>query len=604
MSVTHYVKVMALAGLVFSFQSAIQAQTEPISQNTQLLGTWNGAFDYADLWGYTDPLTGREYALLVARLTGLHVIDITDPRNPVQVGFVASGGVALDVKVYKQYAIVINANSPAQIIDIADPANPTVVSTVHVGEENENGGAHNCYVDGDYLYVVGNNGAGGLIIYELSDPSNPRRAGEFQPSGFLHDIYVYNDIAYVPNINTGEVFILDVSDKDEPRPLSSFSVGGAVHSVWTTDDANHLFVSKEQIGDGTTLVFDISDLNNVKQVAEYVVNRDVPAHNFYIQGNLLFLSHLAAGLRVVDISDPTQPIGVGFYDTFPDVLPFRGLWGVYVFESGVIIVSDRDNGLLIIRQLDPTVLVANFMNGNTDSLKSRVYLWNPSESAGNVSVRVFTLEPTGSSTLLGMVDLGSLGPRSALNIKLDEDILTSLVPLPYKSNGGNLTLEFTIGAAGVRGAAQVFDNSLTLAFGTYPLQAVPSTSAGSPTVLVANFLNGNTDLLRSRIYLFNPSASEGNVTVRVYTLPPTDGQADELTTSPHPVGTLAARSALNIRLEDILDLVPEITRPYMANGGNLILEFTIGAADVIGAAQVFDNSLTLAFGTYPLQVIE
>jgi len=145
MSVSHYVKVMALAGLVFSFQSAIQAQTEPIAQNTQLMGNWNGgAFDYSDLWGYTDPLTGREYALLVARLTGLHVIDITDPRNPVQVGFVASGGVALDVKVYKQYAIVINANSPAQIIDIADPANPTVVSTVHVGEENANGGAHNC----------------------------------------------------------------------------------------------------------------------------------------------------------------------------------------------------------------------------------------------------------------------------------------------------------------------------------------------------------------------------------------------------------------------------------------------------------------------------
>ena len=262
-----------------------------------------------------------------------------------------------------------------------------------------------------------------------------------------------------------------------------------------------------------------------------------------------------------------------------------------------------ENPLVVTVQGPETVLVANFMNGNTDSLKSRVYLWNPSESAGNVSVRVFTLEPTGSSTLLGMVDLGSLGPRSALNIKLDEDILTSLVPLPYKSNGGNLTLEFTIGAAGVRGAAQVFDNSLTLAFGTYPLQAVPSTSAGSPTVLVANFLNGNTDLLRSRIYLFNPSASEGNVTVRVHTLPPTDGQADELTTSPHPVGTLAARSALNIRLEDILDelLIP---RPYETYAGNLILEFTIGAADVIGAAQVFNNSLTLAFGTYPLQTIQ
>jgi hypothetical protein len=158
----------------------------------------------------------------------------------------------------------------------------------------------------------------------------------------------------------------------------------------------------------------------------------------------------------------------------------------------------------------------------------------------------------------------------------------------------------TIGTTDVKGAAQVFNNALSLAFGTYPLQAVPSTSAGSPTVLVANFLNGNTDFFRSRIYLFNPSASDGPVTVRIYTLPRTGDLAEELTISPHPLGTLAARSALNLRLEDILDelLIP---RPYVTNNGNLILEFTIGAADVIGAAQVFNTTLTLAFGTYPLQ---
>ena len=67
MSVPHYVKVMTLAGLAFSSLGVTQAQTEPISQNTQLLGTWDGDFNYADLWGYTDPLTGQEYALLLSR---------------------------------------------------------------------------------------------------------------------------------------------------------------------------------------------------------------------------------------------------------------------------------------------------------------------------------------------------------------------------------------------------------------------------------------------------------------------------------------------------------------------------------------------------------
>ena len=68
--------------------------------------------------------------------------------------------------------------------------------------------------------------------------------------------------------------------------------------------------------------------------------------------------------------------------------------------------------------------------------------------------------------------LGSLGAQSALNLKLAEDILTPLgITVPYTTDGGNLTLEFTIQAADVRGAAQVFSSSF--AFGTYSLSEVP-----------------------------------------------------------------------------------------------------------------------------------
>ena len=251
----------------------------------------------------------------------------------------------------------------------------------------------------------------------------------------------------------------------------------------------------------------------------------------------------------------------------------------------------------------PTVLVANFMNGNSDAFNSRAYLFNPSDSDGNVTVRVFTL-PLSDGTaqeLTGTpLELGTLEARSALNIKLAEDILTPLgITLPYTNNEGDLTLEFTIQAADVRGAAQVFSSSF--AFGVYPLQEIPSTSSGSPTVLVANFMNGNSDAFNSRAYLFNPSTSAGQVTVRVFTLPLTTGIARELTGTPLDLGTLEARSALNIELaEDILTPLG-ITTPYTTDGGNLTLEFTIQAADVRGAAQVFSSSF--AFGVYPLQEI-
>ena len=75
--------------------------------------------------------------------------------------------------------------------------------------------------------------------------------------------------------------------------------------------------------------------------------------------------------------------------------------------------------------------------------------------------------------------------RSVLNVKLAEDILTPLgITLPYTDDDGDLTLEFTVPAADVRGTVQIFSSSL--AFGTYPLQEIPSTLSGSPTVFSRN----------------------------------------------------------------------------------------------------------------------
>jgi len=244
-----------------------------------------------------------------------------------------------------------------------------------------------------------------------------------------------------------------------------------------------------------------------------------------------------------------------------------------------------------------TVLVANFMNGNTDFLKSRVYLWNPSQSAGQVTVRVFTLGREGASSWMGTADLGTLEATSALNIKL-EDILTLLgTPLPYANDGGNLILEFSIDIPNVGGVAQVFSDSL--AFGTYPLQGIPSTSTGTATVLVANFTNGNNAFLNSRVYLWNPSQNAGSVTVRAYTLP-NSGPSILLGTA--ELGLLDARSSLNIKIaEDVLSALG-IPLPYTDNGGNLTIEVTVGAENVRGAAQVFSSDL--AYGTYPMQVIQ
>ena len=122
-----------------------------------------------------------------------------------------------------------------------------------------------------------------------------------------------------------------------------------------------------------------------------------------------------------------------------------------------------------------TVLVGTFFNGNNGFLNSRAYLWNPSDAAADIVARAYTLPRAGPSTLLGTVSLGQLNARSGRNIKIAEDILVALgILLPYVADGGNLMVEFTVGADNVRGTGQVFTSDL--AFGTYPLEVMPSST--------------------------------------------------------------------------------------------------------------------------------
>jgi len=60
------------------------------------------------------------------------------------------------------------------------------------------------------------------------------------------------------------------------------------------------------------------------------------------------MSYYVDGTRILDISDPVNPVEVGFYDTSDLTGLYDGNWGTYAYlPSGYIISSDRQNGLFI-----------------------------------------------------------------------------------------------------------------------------------------------------------------------------------------------------------------------------------------------------------------
>ena len=136
-------------------------------------------------------------------------------------------------------------------------------------------------------------------------------------------------------------------------------------------------------------------------------------------------------------------------------------------------LNDRElvSTSLTVWELNGTVFLANFVNGNSDMFHSRVYLFNHGPVSGDITVRAFTLPTSGDSTLVGTANLGSLMSWSGRNIRVAEDVLMQMTALPYTADGGNLVLEITINANDIAGTAQVFQHDLS-SFGIYQLKMI------------------------------------------------------------------------------------------------------------------------------------
>ena len=71
-----------------------------------------------------------------------------------------------------------------------------------------------------------------------------------------------------------------------------------------------------------------------------------------IRDNLVFVSYYHDGLQVFDISSPSEPNLVAWYDTHlqDSYLGYQGAWGVHsALPSGKVLISDMKNGLHVLK---------------------------------------------------------------------------------------------------------------------------------------------------------------------------------------------------------------------------------------------------------------
>jgi choice-of-anchor B domain-containing protein len=332
-----------------------------------------------DVWGWTDPLTGREYALL-GRSSGVSFVDVSTPTAPVYLGNLPTHTVNSTwrgIKVHADHAF-IGSEAGGHGLQVFDLRQLRAVSVppVTFAETAWYGGFGNSHTlavntDTGFLYAAGTNTCGGgLHMLDVRTPAAPVSAGCVAGDGYTHEAqcvsyhgpdaaYAGHEICFSSNADT--LTITDVTTKSAPAQVSrtTYAGRGYTHQGWLTEDHRYFLLDDEtdeqHFGHNTrTYVWDVADLNAPGVIGSYEGPVAAIDHNLYIRGGYAFEANYRSGLRILDLARVGQAMlsEVGFFDVWPaDDLPaFNGAWSNYpFFASGTVLVSGIEQGLFVLR---------------------------------------------------------------------------------------------------------------------------------------------------------------------------------------------------------------------------------------------------------------
>ncbi len=372
-----------------------------------------GAQNANSCWGYVNPLSGKEYAI-IGLYDGTAIVDITNPGN-AQLKAFAAGPASLwrDVRTHGTYCYAASeGGSGIQVINLVriDEGIANIVNTV-TAPTTTTAATHTLAIDNasGFLYRAGG-GSNGLRMYSLADPANPTYVGiwsniyihEAQIKTFTSGPYAGKQIAFCCGggnggyANTG-LYIVDVTNKSNPVQLgyASYPNSRFCHQGWLDSEDKYFYINDElDEGDSvsvtTTIVIDVQNLSAPVHVNSFNNGNPAIGHNLFVKGNLLMEANYRSGFRVFDLSvNRLNPPEVAYFDTYPgsDSANFNGLWNIWpFFPSGTIIGSDIERGLFVWTLGGPSATFA-VANPPTNILP-----------AGGTTVDV-TITPTAGQTL-------------------------------------------------------------------------------------------------------------------------------------------------------------------------------------------------------------
>ncbi|NUU98501.1 hypothetical protein [Marinitoga sp. 1138] len=262
-------------------------------------------YEYVDKYSNPSAYSGvhvDDYDIIAAGDSGLAIYNETTRKTYT----LYLEGTARDVFVDDNYAYVANYYHGLEIVDISDKTNPKKVGDYDPGYFYSVEGV---YVEGNYAYLAA--GDSGLVIVDISDKTKPKKVGNYNNFTKVYGVYVDGDYAYIAGFDKGLV-IVDISDKTNPRKIGEYNTTGLGFAIGIYVDGDYAYVANSYKG---LEIVDISDKTNPVKVGAYSPGYFYNVEKVYVDGNYAYLAAGNSEFVIVDISDKTNPTKIAAYDT-------------------------------------------------------------------------------------------------------------------------------------------------------------------------------------------------------------------------------------------------------------------------------------------------
>ena len=294
------------------------------------------------------------YVYLTDIQSGVHIIDVRNPRRPQTVAIQPTSGKAVGLDLFRSdanetYGYVADGNHGLQVIDLTIPNRPQWLHRYDASGESYGmdilqteegkriayiacgtaglkviefdsafdaafryriplaGTAADVRVENGHAYVAA--GDSGLIIMDLGNPDNPRMVSHIRTTAPAWGVEVDEGYVY---LCADDLIVIDSREPMNSRVVARRSMQGSAYRMTIVEGLGYVASL-----DGGLQIFDLDNPANPRSIGSYKSQGN--ATYITVFGNTGYLLDTLAGVQILDLSNPRRPDSIAAYQT--DALP-------------------------------------------------------------------------------------------------------------------------------------------------------------------------------------------------------------------------------------------------------------------------------------------